>query len=267
MNTLNFFFSKYARSYQILAICAIVLMLFVQTSYVFGQKKNKKSKQEKTDTINMLSASNRFDVQLIFHKGDGHNHPTFAIWSQDMNGELLETLFVTQYFASGIFAHADAGEGVWEKESGESLRPAALPYWSHKRNIISRDTLYVPTPENPVPDALSGPTPKGNFVLNSSIRKNSPKKFWIMLEINQTWDWNDYWTNNKYPGNYNYKSSAQPSVVYAVEVDMDNLSSDPLKMEIIGHGHYAGDTGEMFKDTSTLSTALEIAKSIEIIIK
>ena len=40
-----------------------------------------------------------------------------------------------------------------------------LPYWSHKRGVIASDGLYMPEPENPVPDAYSGATPVKGFVL------------------------------------------------------------------------------------------------------
>lgn len=272
MNTLKQYYftafkNNYSRLLKLFGIFFCLVLLLQWSPSLHAQKKKKKHKHDKTDTLNMVMTKNRLDVQIVFMKGEEHKHPTFAIWSEDMDGKLLETLYVTQYFASGIFAYADAGEGTWKKESGESLRPAALPYWSHRRNIISRDTLYVPTPENPVPDAITGATPKGNFVMNSSVSKDIPDRFRIMFEINQPIDYNDYWTNNRFPGNYNYISSAQPSLIYAVDVDMNNIDKKPLLMSVIGHGHYAGDNGDLFTDVSTLSSALEIAKSINVYIK
>jgi hypothetical protein len=35
-------------------------------------------------------------------------------------------------------------------------------------------------------------------------------------------------------------------------------------MEAIGHSHYAGETGELFTDLSTITTALEITSSLTI---
>lgn len=271
MKTLNpnhlSFYNKILLLFKLFSTLMCLLFLFFMNPMLHAQKKVKKQKQEKTDTLNMLMTKNRLSVQITFTKGSGHKDPTFAIWAENMDGKLLETLFVTQYFASGIFAHADAGEGTWEQGRGESLRPAALPYWSHKRNIISRDTLYVPTPENPVPDALSGATPKGNFVVNSSVSKDIPEQFRLLFEINQRVDWNEFWTKDKYPGNYSYKSSAQPSVIYAVDIDMSSISDSPVHMKAIGHGHYAGDNGELYNDLSTFNSALKIAQSIEVIVK
>jgi hypothetical protein len=82
-----------------------------------------------------------------------------------------------------------------------------------------------------------------------------------MFEVNQNWDWNEYWTNDRYPGDKNYLNNAQPSVVYESLVDQDNPSGRYL-MKATGHGHPTGATGELFTDLSTLTTALQIADSI-----
>jgi hypothetical protein len=84
-----------------------------------------------------------------------------------------------------------------------------------------------------------------------------------MFEINQNWDWNEYWTNDKFPGDNNYLNSAQPAVVYESMVDQKELH-DRYVMRPIGHSHPSGETGELFTDLSTLTTALQIADSIVI---
>jgi len=215
------------------------------------------------DTIVLNSSNNNPQLVVEIKKGASFNHPTFAIWIEDLNGKILETIFVTQSFGSGIFGHADAGNGTWQDKPGESLRPAALPYWSHKRNKISRDSLYVPTPENPVPDAITGPTPEGDFVLITGSSYELPDTFKVMLEINQTWDWNEYWTNKKFSNDSDYKSSSQPSVVYSTVIETEE---SVLLYELIpiGHGHYSGKDGKLYKDLSTLSTALNIIEKITV---
>lgn len=87
-----------------------------------------------------------------------------------------------------------------------------------------------------------------------------------MLEINQNWDWNNYWTNDKYPDDENYKWSCQPALVYETDIDLNSLK-DPYRMSPIGHSHYSGNTGELFPDLSTLTTALKIADSIIVKVK
>jgi hypothetical protein len=129
--------------------------------------------------------------------------------------------------------------------------------------VVSRDTLYIPTPENPVPDAITGPTPEGSFTLKTKMPELSEGGFSIMMEINQTWDWNGYWTNNKYPGNKDYEASAQPSVIYSANLHPSDLN-EKIRLKPIGHGHYSGNDGKLYTDLSTLTTALEIADEITV---
>jgi hypothetical protein len=250
---------------QLIRFIVIFGMSFLIAASIFAQNKMKQS-NDTVEVIEMTSDKMGVDFQLTLIKGPEHNHPTFAIWIEDESGKMLETVFVTGYFAKGIFGYAAGEEGTWKDEPGEAIRPAALPYWSHKRNIISRDSLYVPTPENPVADAISGPTPKGSFTLETKISENNPKSFRVLLEVNQPWDWNSYWTNSKYPDDADYKTSAQPSVVYATEAQLNGVKSQ-FVLQPVGHGHYSGKDGDLYTDLSTLTTALEIAESISVTIK
>lgn len=247
------------------AIAIITFYMFISiTPEIHAQKKKNKDMQ-RVDTIYVNYSQGQLKINLNFLKGQSHNHPTFAIWLEDEDGSYLETLFVTEYISSGVFGFADAGDWSWKNEKGEALRPAALPYWSHKRNVISRDSLLIPTPENPIPDAISSATPKSNFVLKTSVTKDLPSQFYILLEINQTWDWNEFWTNNKFPNDKDYKTSSQPSIIYSAQIDFSNANKEiPLKP--IGHGHYAGKNGKLYEDLSTFTTALDIAAEITVTI-
>jgi hypothetical protein len=72
-----------------------------------------------------------------------------------------------------------------------------LPYWLHKQ---TNGNIHSVSPQNPlVPDAVSGATPKGSFTIETAVSKQLPNKFRVLLEINQAWDWNEYYTNAKYP--------------------------------------------------------------------
>jgi len=217
------------------------------------------------DTLDYSSTENNLAVEFSFRKGKSFNHPTFAIWLEDLDGNYLESLFVTKYIATGIFGNADAGDGTWSDKPGESIRPAALPYWGHKRGVLSRDSLYVPTPENPVTDAITGATPLKDFIMYLPIESSLPEQFNLMFEINQSWDWNEYWTNGKFPGNLNYQSSSQPSVVYKTELDQTKIGQ-PAQMKAIGHGHYSGKDGSLNTDLNTLTTALDIASYVKVTI-
>jgi hypothetical protein len=197
------------------------------------------------------------EIEMI--RGEGHNHPLMAIWVEDESGRFMQTLYVAESIGKGVFQHGDASRGFWMP--GEIQRPAALPYWSHKRGIKNETGLYLPTPTNPVADAYTGPTPGKSFILNTRLDEAGLTKFRVLFEINQTWDWNEYWTNNKFPEDEEYKTSCQPALVYSTSIDLDNPKEE-YSMEIIGRSHHSGANGELFDDINTLTTALHIAEEI-----
>lgn len=201
---------------------------------------------------------------IEFEAGKSFNNPTFVIWIEDLNQNLLTTVFVTKSVATGTYGHAYSKNNVWLPDSGLSIRPATLPYWLHKQ---TGGNIQSVSPQNPlVPDAYSGATPKGNFTIQTSTSDTLPKKFRILMEINQAWDWNEFYTNAKFSENFEYKTSCQPSLVYAVIVDLDT-DVQTYYLNPIGHGHYAGENGLLYTDLRGHTTALHIAKSISVHIK
>lgn len=206
------------------------------------------------------------NIEIEFIKGEAFNHPSFAIWTEDLYGNLVETLYVTKFVASGKFGHGEIEPGKWKNVPGEVRRPATLPYWAHKRNIKAPDGLYVPSPETPVPDAITTATPVGNFVLETFTSLTGNEKFRVLMEINQPWDSNKYWTNAKFPGDNDYLISLQPALVYAVTIDPEQPNKE-YYLNPIGHSHPSGANGELYTDLTTLSTAKEIAHKIIVRIK
>lgn len=200
-------------------------------------------------------------VSISFQKGRFHNHPLMAIWVEDTSGRFIQNIYVAESIAKGVFRHADNSRGQWMP--GEIRRPAALPYWGHKWGIRADDGLYLPTPKNPLPDAVSGPTPQGDFIIWSRLADTTLQVFRVMLEINQSWDWNEYWTNNKFPDDKDYKTSSQPALVYSATMDLTKGIRE-AEMQVIGRSHYSGKDGNLYTDLATLTTALQIAKSIKV---
>jgi hypothetical protein len=215
-------------------------------------------------TTNSGGKGNKFILE--FAKGPAHNHPSLAVWAEDLEGNYIETLYVTQYVAIGRYAFGELAPGKWSNQPGEARRPATLPYWAHKRGVKAPDGLFIPSTENPLPDALTSATPKSNFRLNSSLSQIKSSKFRILLEINQAWDSNKYWTNDKFAGDSNYFSSLQPSLIYAATID-PSVIEEPVFLNPIGHGHPSGATGQLFTDLTTLTTAKEIIHSVKILLK
>ncbi len=204
------------------------------------------------------------EIEIEFRKGNSHNFPLMAIWIEDTLGNYLQTLYVAASIAKGVFRHGDASSGRWMP--GEIRRPAALPYWGHQRGVQADDGLYLPAFDNPVPDAYTGATPTGSFILNTRTDNMLKKPFYVFFEINQSWDWNSFWTNNKFPGDMAYRSSAQPALVYNTLIDPDFFQEEYI-MDPVGRSHHSGSTGELFDDLHTLTTALNIAETIKVRIK
>ncbi len=193
-------------------------------------------------------------IQIKVERGEEYYHPILALWLEDIDGNFIETIYLSQSIATGTFRFGVAKGGEWMP--GERRRPAALPYWGHRRGVKAPDGLYLPTPDDPIPDAISGATPKTSFVLNTTV-KDGLKRFKVYMEVNQTWDWNHSWHNNLYPDDEEYKTSAQPALVYMVDVNLDN-PQDTYRFSLIGHSHPSGKTGELFSDTTKHTTALKI---------
>ena len=222
--------------------------------------------QKPSDTIILEIRSNQeateFPITIQVKKGVAFNHPTFAIWVEDLDGNYIETLFVTKSIATGIFGHGELSPGKWSNVPGAVRRPAALPYWSHKRNIQAPDGLYIPSPETVVPDAISGATPTKSFVLKTALSKKPSGEFRVLLEVNQAWDSNQFWVNSKYP-DYDYFASLQPSLVYSGTLNPENIEK-PVDLAPIGHGEPSGKNGTLNVDLKTLTTAKEIFLTIRI---
>jgi hypothetical protein len=242
----------------------IPLVVLVFTGCVAGSSKKKQSEPEKKETIYTNAEGKGPEISLEFYKGKAFYYPLMAVWLEDESGNYIQSLFVPSSVATGIFKFGKQENNEWTP--GPKRAPQTLPYWAHKRGVVAPDGLFMPDPQNKIADAYSGATPVMSFVLNTRADKELPEVFRILIEVNQNWDWNEYWSNDKYPDDENYKMSCQPAIVYeAVVKSNDILRRSPMK--IIGHSHYSGKTGELFADLSTLTTALNIADSIVVTVK
>ncbi len=204
------------------------------------------------------------EINLEIRPGKAHNHPSFAIWIETLDEEFIQTLYVTQSVGTGIFGHGSIGPEEWDSKSGPQKRPASLPYWLHRR-IPPGQPFYLPDQSNPVPDAITSATPiaSADYKLNSDDLLNG--KVRIFLEVNQPWDWNEFW-HNKLFDDSDYRSSCQPSLIYAVTLDFDKKPGT-YYLNPIGHGHHSGNNGDLTTDLSTLTTAKEILSSIKVNLK
>lgn len=244
---------------------SIVIVLLATTAFACKSTKSKKANEPALIPLmysQTLVKEISFPINTELFWGEAFNHPSFAIWMEDMEGNYVKTLFVTKSVASGIFGHGQSSDSTWSADPGKSFRPAALPVWFHKKGLLD-DGSIVPTPEHPYIDAFVGATPTENIRLQSGTKSTPKSKFVVKMEINQTWDWNTYYHNNLYPNSADYKSSAQPSLIYAVTVDLESPFNE-FHMHPIGHGHYAGANGLVYTDLSKHTTALKIVEKASI---
>jgi hypothetical protein len=216
--------------------------------------------EEIKDQIKTYPYANGVPIEINFEKGESFYYPLIVFWIEDTEGNYIETIYASQSIATGTFRFGVAKGGKWMP--GERRRQAALPYWGHRRGFKAPDGLFLPTPQNPLPDAITGATPKASFKIQTTA-KPGLTKFKVYMEINQTWDWNHHWHNNLFPDDDEYKTSCQPALVYMASVDMSSTTSD-FELKPIGHSHPSGKTGELFTDLSTISTALKITKKVTI---
>lgn len=237
---------------KIFTISIIILFLFSCANH-----KNTLSTEYK-ETIT-IEKDGDASFSIFFNKGREHNHPTLAIWTEDNNGNYLKTLYVTQSYASGVFGYQAYADGTWVNKRGSSYQPAALPYWSYKKGLIDGEYI-VPDIKHPFVDAYSGATPKSDFAINT---KMIPGNYRLFVEINQAWDWNEFWVNAKYT-NLSYKNVGQPSLIYSVEI---NEVDSVYFLNPIGHGNPIGENGKLYTDLSTITTAKDIFSQIKVLIK
>lgn len=232
--------------------------------FVFAIAASAKKKPETFTELQLGANNNGSSITLQFERGKQHNHPLFAVWLADEKGNFIQTLYISKSIAKGYFERGNNKTGRWMP--GEIQRPASLPFWAHNRGIKNEYGTYMPTPRQPEADAYTGATPPASFILNIKTEKPLVGKYKIMLELNQSWDWNDYWHNAKFPDDKEYKTSSQPALVYAVEIDTAKPETE-YTMNPLGHSHYAGKDGSINTDLKTITTALQIAKRITVKIK
>jgi hypothetical protein len=194
-----------------------------------------------------------------------HNPPTTAFWIEDMDGNYIETLFITE----------KAGTEGWKKTPGEeptgtdSRRPGSLPTWGYRWGVVAPDGVYLPTKDDPMPDAVTSASPKVSYTLITVI-PGDLERCVVYAEFNNSTDFNDYYRSDLTPGEPGYNGNeftgGQPAVVYATEVDLTS-GETAFVMELVGCSSPDGSDGELSDDMSHLTTAKDIVEKVTIIVE
>ncbi len=235
---------------------AILTVVALLSTLSFGQRK-----KDSYTVANYGEGKEGTTLTFHFEKGKRHNHPLMAIWLADEKGNYIQTLYVAESIGKGNFRRVDRSTGKWQ--AGEIQRPATLPYWGHQRGIKNEFGNYLPTPREPVVDAYTGATPPGSFDFQLTTEKKLNGVYQVFMEINQSWDWNEYWFNDKFPGDRDYMTSSQPAIVYQASLDTRSTTRKVV-LKPVGRSHHAGKDGKLYTDLNTLTTAKEIVKICEV---
>ena len=210
-----------------------------------------------------VETGDHYTQELVFGMGRRvDSPPQMAFWIEDTDGAFIDTLYVS----------IKAGTQGWVTlpwNRGEIRRMSSLPYWAHRRGVIYPDGLYLPTIEDPMPDAVTGATPGEDFILKTKAPPGFCR-FTVLAEINLPCDFNDVYPADNEPGDPGYSGgewgSGQPAMVYAATVDFDG-GVYTFEMVPIGISSPDGSSGELTEDFSSLTSALDIIQGITVTVE
>lgn len=203
-------------------------------------------------------------IELLLSPGPAYTHtkwfgpvpatlrPQMAFWIETADGRYVATVYVTHRSAA-----AD-----W-RAAGGARRPEALPVWSHARGVKAANGMYMPEPAHPLPDAISGATPKGAFATTWELPKGlAAGVYRIRAELNESFDWNEAFPDKLPRSDPRWsEANGQPSVVWEGSITIGPLP-DQVKLTPVGTGALDGSDGDLRPGVEGLTSALTIAASI-----
>ena len=255
--TFVFFYSAY------LDLPPFVSIMDFGTSLKVGQKKELNHSLYEVLEMNI---DNDVLLGIDMVRAEHYWHPQMAIWIEDTSGVFMETLFVSKATAKGLFYGGRSKDNFKEFDQGNDATGAfrrvdALPVWSHKRGVQYPDGMYVPPNTQPLPDGITGATIKDNFKLFTST--NVTSNFVLKIELNVAFDDNEFYSAFDFPDDTVYHSGTgllgQPSIIFGSEIDLNDDHKYYL-MRLLGHGHHSGQTGALYSEIETLTTAKQIVE-------
>lgn len=183
------------------------------------------------------------------------NPPQFAIWLENINGQYLSTIYVTEKIATQGWV-----------SSGGNRRKEALPHWCHQRGVIYEDGLYLPTKKQPITDAQTGATPKSDKEIKILLSDFTIPVV-IKAEFNHSTDFNDFFPKTAKEGDWNYSGgemgSGQPAAIYADTIYPFQYQTE---LKLIGRSSSDGTNGQIYTDLEKLTSAKSIVKSVKVLV-
>lgn len=191
----------------------------------------------------------KFSLKLdsnIYAQSRYKKPPQFAIWLENAHQGAIRTVWVTE----------KTGTGDW---GGGTTRPVSLPYWASRWNIETQSQSF-PTPENPVVDAVTGATPKGEFSVEATVPAKSVWNYFI--ETNVSGDYNDDFPAEGKDGKKDRNGNGQPSIIYKGQITASpTRHSTP---NLIGRTDQFQNVKEINPDLKGITTAKDLFSLIEV---
>ncbi len=175
--------------------------------------------------------------------------PQMAVWLENAEGELVQTLYVTGADFTEVNHSA-------KNEDGEAFYSECLPFWSFKlKNSGSR----LPCREYPYPDTLTSATPMADFSLETSTDE-LPSATRVFAELNKSDDVNAVYTedNNDWAG--------QPSIIYSADISCIEKGQS-VSLSLVGHGGSLDENPGLYTDLTGIDSAAEMIEAIKIIVE
>ena len=154
-----------------------------------------------------------FSIELnrrVYEYSDYGEPPQIAIWLESPNSDKIRTVWVTYR----------KGAGVW---AGKTECAVALPYWVSRYNRETQ-TSGPPTFRKPVIDAITGPTPKQSFNVDTRVAPGSRWKYFI--EVNVSGDFNVDFPSALEDGTPDPQGNGQPSLIYQGNIEAVKGAND-----------------------------------------
>jgi hypothetical protein len=177
--------------------------------------------------------------------------PEFAIWLEDTFHNYVSTIFVT-YGAA--------------KKFDREIHP--LPVWVHAlKNALPDNIKPSNTPF--LSDSIIGEAPTHfRYWFEIQFRTDTilqHRRYLIRIEVNQYADFNEMYSADLPSDDPFYSHKwGQPSVIWESLMIIPGDFPQVYKAYILGHGDPQCKTGQVFRDTTGLTTAVQIFSQITI---
>lgn len=224
----------------------IILSCILCISGVFASGSAENAVPEKGIVRIILEPGREYKTTTWWYMFPIDVYPQVSVWLESGDNKIIR-----QLYASNKIQKQD-----WI-DAPDSGRPEALPVWTHRKASIKK--------QSDEPDAVSSATPSGTTDQSVSIQniqnyitKNPDTDWYIYLEANRSYDYNEYYSKERSGVN------GQPSLLYRSLISFKEgvLSAGPL--ELIGSGALKGGDGDIYSDLSNITTARDLFSSMTI---